>query len=176
MIIYSSSFEILAVQRLQTWAWAPHVALNLKNILSASLSFAQCCRFLGVNLPTWMHRTWPTATTPLTATSIPAEPCPLLLILNWHDYEAAETTKNSTLTYTIAAVNKLLQVQPSSRTWWGEGQRDFNLWPITWKKGDNLMYPCLGPVMFTIWDHRQWIYSLCPLSSPNPGQGLLAWS
>lgn len=146
------------------------MALNLENILSASLSFAQCCRSLCVNLPTWMHRTCPTAT------SIPAEPWPLLLIINWHDYKAAETTKNSTLTYTRAAVNKLLQVHPSSRTWWGEGQRDFNLWPITWKKGDNLTYPCLCPVMFTIWDHRQWICSLCPLSSPNPGWGLLAWS
>lgn len=103
------------------------MALNLKNILSASLSFAQCCRFLCVNLPTWMHRTCRTATPLLTATSIPTEPWPLLLIINWHDYEAAEPTKNSTLTYTRAAVNKLLQVHPSSRTWWGEGQRDFNL-------------------------------------------------
>lgn len=147
------------------------MALNLKNILSASLSFAQCCRFLCVNLPTWMHRTCPTATPLLTATSIPAEPWPLLLIINRHDYEAAEPTKNSTLTYTRAAVNKLLQVHPSSRTWWGEGQRDFNLWPITWKKGDNLTCPCLCPVMFTSWDHRQRTYSLCPLSSPTLGEG-----
>lgn len=113
------------------------MASNLENSLSASLSFAQCCRFLCVNLPTWMHRTCPTAT------SIPAEPWPLLLIINWHDYKAAETTKNSTLTYTRAAVNKLLQVHPSLRTWWGEGQRGFNLWPITWKETISRTHACV---------------------------------
>lgn len=33
-----------------------------------------------------------------------------------------------------AAVSNLLQVHPSSKAWRGEGQRDSNLWPLTWKK------------------------------------------
>lgn len=46
----------------------------------------------------------------------------------------------------------------------GEGQRDFHLWPVTWKKKKNLTYSSLRPVIFIIWDHRQRLHCVPSLT------------
>lgn len=51
----------------------------------------------------------------------------------------------------------------------GEGQRDFHLWPVTWKK-KNLTYSSLRPVIFIIWDHRQRLHCV-PSLTPALGWG-----
>lgn len=165
---YLSSFEIFAVQDSETWTWAPHGIESEEHPFS--LLSLQCCRFLCVNLPTWSHRTCRTATPSSQPPLFPLNPWPLLLIINWHDYEAAEPTKNSTLTYTRAAVNKLLQVHPSSRTWWGEGQGILIL--AYHGRKETISHAMYYPVMFTSWDHRQRTYfTVSPLLPPTLGEG-----
>lgn len=120
------------------------MALNLENILLASLSVAQRCWLLCVNLPTWMHRTMcPTATLhthlySLWTLNSASYYKPAQLRGSWDDQKLYTHIHR-------AAVNKLPRVHSSSRTWGGEGRRDSNLWSVTWKKKENLMYPCFCP-------------------------------
>lgn len=148
------------------------MALNLSNILSATLSFhtmllIPLCEPANLDAKDDMSHSQPTTPTPF-----PAETWPLLHIINHFNYVAAETTKNShTYTELLWAIcSKCIQVQKHD----GEKGRGILIFGLSHGRKENLTYQCLCPIIFIIWDDRQWIYSLYPFSSPSPGSGRAA--
>lgn len=171
---YLSSFKILQFKTLQTWTWAPTHGIESEE---HPFSLPLLCTMLPIPL-------CEPASLDAQNVSHSHSPPHSHLYSHWTLTSAAYyklawlwgswANQNSTLTYTRAAVNKLLQIPSKFKNLMEKGRGILILaYHMEERRQSHV------PMLVSCDVHQlrsQRTYLLCPLSSPTLGEGPLAWS